>query len=221
MANVLDDNVRDQVRDVFADLQEPVQVLFFGKADDCLYCDDARQLIEEVAGLSDKLHVSIYDLEEDADIAAEYNVDKAPGLVIAGQNDADIEDFGVRYAGIPSGHEFSSLIHDLLLVSSRDSGLDQKTRDFLNNLTEPVYLQVFVTPTCPHCPRAVLLAHQMAIESELVQAEMVEATEFQDLAAKYFVSGVPQTTINHGAGRVVGGVAEGYLVEELQKVLAG
>ncbi len=54
----------------------------------------------------------------------------------------------------------------------------------------------------------------------MVTAEMVEATEFQDLAAKYYVSGVPQTTINHGAGRVVGAVPEGHLVAELERIAA-
>ncbi len=70
-----------------------------------------------------------------------------PGLVLAGREGEEIIDFGVRYAGIPAGHEFSSLIHDLVLVSGRDSGLDRKTRDFLGGLTQPVSLQVFVTPT--------------------------------------------------------------------------
>ncbi len=61
----------------------------------------------------------------------------------------------------------------------------------------------------------------MAMESEWVQAEAIEATEFQELAARHYVSGVPNTTINDGAGRVVGSVPEGKLVQELQRILAG
>jgi glutaredoxin-like protein len=220
MTELLNDEVKDQVRDIFADLSGPVHILFFGQEDDCQYCDDTHQLISEVVALSDKLQISTYDLGENADVAAQYNVDKAPGLVIAGQNGAGPIDYGIRYAGIPAGHEFTTLIHDILRVSSADSGLNEKTREFIKNLGEPLFLQVFVTPTCPHCPRAVLLAHQMAMESDLIQAEMVEATEFQELAAQYYVSGVPNTTINHGAGRVVGAVPEGHLVEELQGILA-
>jgi len=71
----------------------------------------------------------------------------APGIVIAGNEGGQITDFGVRMAGIPSGHEFSSLIQDLLLVSGRDSGLSPQTREMLKSVTEPVLLQVFVTPT--------------------------------------------------------------------------
>jgi thiol-disulfide isomerase/thioredoxin len=67
----------------------------------------------------------------------------------------------------------------------------------LKNLDKPLLLQVFVTPSCPHCPRAVLLAHQMAMENpQMIRAEGVEATEFPELANRFNVRGVPQTVIN-------------------------
>lgn len=86
-------------------------------------------------------------MQKDADSAKQYKVDKAPGLVIAGRDGERILDYGIRFAGIPSGHEFSSLINSLLLVSGRDSGLNQNTRQALSELTEPVDMLVFVTPT--------------------------------------------------------------------------
>lgn len=61
----------------------------------------------------------------------------------------------------------------------------------------------------------------MALESPFVQAEAVGAMEFPDLARRYDVSGVPQTTINFGAGRVVGAVPEAHLLAEIQHALAG
>jgi len=140
-------------------------------------------------------------------------------LVIAAKEGDQITDFGVRMAGIPSGHEFTSLIQDIVLVSNRDSGLNPQTREFLKELDKPILLQVYVTPTCPYCPRAVVLAHQMAMESPLVQAEMVEATEFPELAQRDNVSGVPQTTINSGKAHVVGAVPEPNLLAEIRRVL--
>jgi glutaredoxin len=82
-----------------------------------------------------------------------------------------------------------------------------------------VLLQVFVTPTCPYCPQAVVLAHQMALESPMVEAEMVEAMEFPELSNQFGVSGVPQTTINSGAGTVIGAVPEDSLLVEIQEAL--
>jgi hypothetical protein len=60
----------------------------------------------------------------------------------------------------------------------------------------------------------------MAMESPMVEAEMIEAMEFPELSARHGVSGVPQTTINEGAGMVVGAVPEEYLIEEIQRALS-
>ena len=62
-------------------------------------------------------------------------------------------------------------------------------------------------------------AHQMAMESPLVVAEGVEAMEFPELADRFHVSGVPQTTINAGAGTVVGSVPAGNLIAEIMRAL--
>ena len=66
-----------------------------------------------------------------------------------------------------------------------------------------------------------MLAHQMALESPMVEAEMVEAMEFPDLSNRFRVSGVPQTTINRGAGTVVGAVPEDNLLAEIMRAMDG
>ena len=145
---LLRDDIVKQVKDVFdSQLINPVEILFFGSKDDCEHCEDTRQLVEEVSAISDKLHMSIYDLQDHAELARQYHVSMTPGLVIAGKEADRIIDYGIRYAGIPSGYEFSSLIQDLVLVSGRDSGLAAETRAVLAELNKPVHLQVFVTPT--------------------------------------------------------------------------
>ena len=215
MTSLLNDEITTQVSEVFSHMQEPVQVLFFGKDEDCDYCDDTQQVLEEVTGLSDKIELNIYNLTEDKAIAQQFKMDRAPGFVIAGKEGEQILDYGIRYAGIPSGHEFSSLINTVLLVSGRDSKLGEDIRDMLKDLDQPVNMLVFVTPTCPYCPQAVVLAHQMALESPMIEAEMIEATEFPDLSMRFNVSGVPQTTINEGAGTIVGAVPEGNMIAEI------
>lgn len=64
-----------------------------------------------------------------------------------------------------------------------------------------------------------MLAHQMAMESPMVEAEMVEAMEFPELSTQHGVSGVPQTTINNGAGTVIGAVPEPHLLDEIKQAL--
>jgi alkyl hydroperoxide reductase subunit AhpF len=75
-----------------------------------------------------------------------------------------------------------------------------------------------VTPTCPHCPRAVTLAHRMAVENPHIRATCVEATEFMDLAQKYQVTGVPKTVVEGTNVEILGAVPEDAFVRE---VLAG
>lgn len=221
MTPMLDENVKKQVTELFAGFQSPVEILFFGSEDTsrCQYCGETAQLLEEVTALSDLLTFKRYDIDRDAEIAAAYKVDSVPSFVLVGREGDQLVDYGIRFKGIPAGHEFTSLVNDLLIVSQRNSNLSEETRQFLRELDQPVHLQVFVTPTCPYCPRAVVLAHQMALESPLVEAEMVEAMEFPELADQFNVSGVPQTTINMGAGTVIGSVPEKHLVEEIKAAL--
>jgi glutaredoxin-like protein len=220
MEKMLNDQIIKQLNEAFAAIEEPVQVLLFGSTEKCETCTETQQLLEEVTALSDKIELGVYDINENKDVASRFNVDHAPGIVIAAKDNADVKNLGIQFSGIPSGHEFSTLINDILIVSRRDSGLSETTREYLRTLDKPLHLQVFVTPTCPYCPRAVLLAHAMAMENpRMIRAEGVEATEFPELADRFNVRGVPQTVINSGAGTVVGAMPEQNLLAEIQKAL--
>ena len=220
MEKLLDKKTLEQIEEAFAGMENPVQVLYFGSQDQCETCSETQQLLEEVAAVHEKVQLSVYDLQQDRDVAEQFKVTNAPGIVIAANDDSIVRNLGVQFSGTPSGYEFSTLINDILAVSRRDSGLSNTTREFLRQLDQPLHLQVFVTPSCPYCPRAVLLAHQMAMENpQMIRAEGVEAMEFPDLARRFNVQGVPQTVINSGAGIVVGAVPEQNLLAEIVRVL--
>src|SRR5512140_1654860 len=129
MEKFLDEHVLSQVRAALAEVSLPVQILFFGSADNCEYCDGARQLLEELTATHSQLSLAVYDLQADHDVASRYHVDKAPGIVIAARDGDEVIDLGTRFSGLPSVHEFSTLISDILMVSKRDSGLSPKTRE--------------------------------------------------------------------------------------------
>lgn len=220
MEKFLNEKLLKQIEDAFAEIQEPVQILYFGSQVQCETCAETQQLLEEVAAVNAKVELTICDLQKDKDIAEKFNVTNAPGIVVAAKDEAEVRNLGVQFSGTPSGYEFSTLINDILAVSRRDSGLSDTTREFLKQLDQPVHLQVFVTPSCPYCPRAVLLAHQMAMENpQMIRAEGVEAMEFPELANRFNVQGVPQTVINSGAGIVVGAVPEQNLLAEIMRAL--
>lgn len=192
---MLKKDIQAQVQKEFARLDAPVKLVVFTQSFECQYCTETRELIEEVAELAPQLSVEIYDLVTDKALAEEYSIDKIPAVALVRGGEVE-RDYGIRFYGIPSGYEFSTLIQDIVMVSSGDSGLSEQTKAQLAKLEEPVHLQVFVTPTCPYCPPAVHLAHQLAMASDKVKADMVEAIEFPHLSNKYDVMGVPRTVIN-------------------------
>jgi len=141
------------------------------------------------------------------------NIDKIPAIAVLGPDDTD---YNIRFYGIPSGYEFMSLLEAIKLVSAGQAELEPETLAFLEALEEPLHLQVFVTPTCPYCPRAVVLAHQLAFASDKVRSDMVEANEFPQLSMRYNVMGVPRTVINEDVF-MEGAAPEQMLLEKLRE----
>lgn len=216
--SLLKEKDRQQLAKEFEALQNPVKILMFTQDKECQYCRETRSIIEEVAALSDKISFEVLDFVADKEAVTQYGIDKIPATVIMRGGETP-KDYGIRYYGIPSGYEFSSLVEDILMVSLGDSGLSAETKLLLSKLTQPLHLQVFVTPTCPYCPQAVRLAHQLALESDLVRADMVEAIEFPHLSMKYQVRGVPRTVINEVA-HLEGAAPEPMLLAKIREAIA-
>jgi len=139
---LLNDEIAGQVKEQLADLAGSVQLMMFTQTFECDYCTETRQLAEEVAGLSNQLTVEVYDFVADKEKAAELQIDKIPAIAVIGA-----EDYGVRFYGIPSGYEFTSLLHTIRAVSAGKAELSAEGMQSLAELTEPVHMQVFITPT--------------------------------------------------------------------------
>jgi glutaredoxin-like protein len=214
---LLKEKDRDYLAEQFETLPAPIKLIVFTQEFECQYCAETRQIAEELAALSEDITLEIYDLMADKEIAEQYGVDKIPATIVM-RGGQQPRDYGIRYYGIPSGYEFSSLIEDIKLVAGGDSGLSPQTKEWAAELKEAVHLQVFVTPTCPYCPQAVILAHQLAMESDHIRADMIEATEFPDLSMKYQVMGVPRTVINETV-HMEGAAPEPMLLAKLQQAI--
>lgn len=206
---LLQEKDKEHILKMFNGLDKEITITFFTQAIECQYCADTRQILEEVSSLSDKVNLKIYDFVADKEAVKKYNIDKIPATVIEAQHD-----YGIRFYGIPSGYEFSSLLEDIVDISNGDSGLSEESKALLKEIDKPLRLQVFVTPTCPHCPKAVRLAHKIAMENELVTADMVEATEFPHLSTKYNVRGVPRTMVGEDFP-IEGGLPENAFIQKI------
>ena len=88
---------------------------------------------------------------------------------------------GVKFNGIPAGHEINSFISALIEMSGLDIKYPADVLARIQKIDKPVNIKVFITLSCPHCPGAVQTAHRLAMLNPNVKAEMIEANTFQDL----------------------------------------
>jgi alkyl hydroperoxide reductase subunit AhpF len=135
---------------LFTDLESDVTITYFTQHDsplnvpgqECQYCRETRELLEEVTDISEKLHLSVKDFVRDEQEAQQQGITHIPAFVLQGQSKGQ-----VRFFGIPAGYEFATLVEDLLNVSRGTTSLSEKTRDALKGVNQHLHIQVFVTPT--------------------------------------------------------------------------
>jgi glutaredoxin-like protein len=190
-------------------LENPVKIVMFTQEVECQYCAQTRQLLSEIAALSDKIMLQIHDFVADAEKAKEYGVDKVPAIAIIGE-----KDYGVRFYGLPYGYELQTLLEGIITVSRARTDLSDSTKAKVREIKSPLHIQVFVTLTCPYCPMVASLAHKFAVESDLIKADVIEVGEFPHLGFKYGVMGVPKTVINEKV-EFVGALPEDLFLEHL------
>ncbi len=210
---MLDKKIEEEVRKIFEGLEKNVKLLVFTQDVECMYCEQNEELVRDISALTDKITFEVYDFVKDSEIVKKYGIDKIPAIVPL---DEDGRDYSIRFFGIPSGYEFSSLLESIKLLSTGNHGLSDDTVKKIEGLQVPVHLQVYVTPTCPYCPRAVVLSHKLAYVSDRIRGDMVEAIEFPHLANKYNVMGVPKTIINE-KDYIEGAVPEPVFVDKILK----
>ena len=223
---LLQEKDRIVVREKFEkELKDEVTILLFKKTSAgiwtpnededlvCRYCKETEELYKEVIELSDLLKLETYTIENNKEKFDEYKVERIPTAVIKGHNKGLI-----RFVGIPAGYEFTTLLEDLIDASKGKVDLKERNKRKVEAVKEPLHIQVFVTPTCPYCPRAVRIAHKMAFLNENILADMVEASEFPNLSEKYGVYAVPKIVVNDKV-EFEGALPEDQFIREVLKAV--
>ncbi|NLA79053.1 MAG: glutaredoxin [Erysipelothrix sp.] len=193
MEKLMNKEIQDQLREIFSSMVNDVTMVLFTKAGTCNTCAETRGLLSEVEELSDKIHLVEKDFEKDLDDVAKYNIEMVPSFVIL---DHKQEYHGVKFNGIPAGHEINSFIPALLEMSGVNQALPAELLERIEKIDQPINIKVFVTLSCPHCPGAVHNAHKLAMLNKNIEGEMIEAQTFMELSTKHNVTGVPKIVIN-------------------------
>lgn len=172
------------------ELRDEVGLSVFVGPENKAHCDFAVQLCQELSELDSRIVPTVY--QDGSKEASRLAITRTPTVLIGWD-----QGYKVKYTGAPIGEEAGGFIETIALVSRGESGLQEDSKTKLQNIDRHVSIQVYVAPDCPPCPHAVLIAHQVAIESKAwVQSECVETSQNMDLARQFNVSSVPLQVIN-------------------------
>ena len=189
---VLQDSDKETIQKKIVGLADNVELNVFTQELECQFCKETREMVLDLGTLSNKIKVKIFDFVRNEDEVREYNIKQIPAIAIVGK-----KDYGIKYYGVPSGYEIPTFIDAIIDVSKGRTSLPDTIKTRLAEVKKPVHLQVFVSPTCPYCPKAARTAYQFAIENENIHSDVIEMVEFPHLVQRYSIMSVPHIVINN------------------------
>ncbi len=214
----LPQDIISEVKNAVGELDKAVTIIFVGKDGACETCEITENLADDFATLfPDKINVKKLKLGDEE--LKKYGIDKAPALAIETQ-DGDFRN--IVFYGLPAGHELSSFIEAIKKMSTGKNAIpvSDTMKEKLKKIDKPVKIEVVVTPSCPYCPRAVILAHNFAYENpDYIRACMIEVYQFPEIGEKYNTSSVPQIRINENT-ETLGAIPENMLYDTIMQALS-
>ncbi len=177
---MIDANLQNQLRAYFTKLQHPV--VLKANLDDSKASMDMNTFLSEVSALSDQI---TYIKENDATV-------RTPSFQIT-RTDVDT---GIRFAGTPMGHEFTSFVLAVLQTGGHPSKATQEQIDQIRAISTPLHFEVFFSLSCHNCPDVVQALNLMAVLNPNIRVTSIDGAIFQDEAKQRNVMAVPTVFLN-------------------------
>lgn len=206
---LIDETTKQQVAKNLSNMENEVELLFFEANGQ--FTNEIKQLISEISEINHKVKISLNKVGDEKSL--KYNITEGPVIKFVSKHIKG----DVRMYGIPSGYEFALLLYMLNIAST--GKVDGQLVETSKKINKETKLEVFVSPTCPHCPSSAIVAFKLALLNENVKGYIYEVMEFQEKVQKYNVSGVPKTVINEGKHEYVGGYPEDIAAREILKTI--
>lgn len=192
MKKLLDEQTAEQVKEIFNEIKKEISLVYFTK-NECQNCNITEQLLNELSELSNSIKLTVHNISENEEVKQKYNIEDAPSYLIL---DSDNKQVGSTFYGVPAGHEFNTIITNIIDASDDQEFFEEETLEKINKIDKPVDIKVFVTTSCPHCPGAAINASRLAQLNPNIKATVYESQTFGEVAQKYNVSSVPKIVIN-------------------------
>jgi glutaredoxin-like protein len=191
---------RNEIEKILSEMNEKVTVMFFRDKE-----NQFESILDELSKISNKVIVEKY--YSNSEEVKKLDLKFFPSIIFK-------ERQNVRFIGLPLGYEFSVFLRDIVSISNNKIDLSLNVAKKISKIDKKINIKVFVTPSCPYCPKAVYIAHQFALLNNNIVSEMVESTEFPELAEKYEVYAVPKVVINEKV-EFEGSVPEDFFADKV------
>ena len=180
-----------QIKERMSKMDKAVKFILFITEKDPKSNEVMESFLGEMCASSDKLTLEKSIVEKEQEKSKEYGVYAVPCFALVAE-----EKRKVIYYGVPMGNEFSTFLLDIIDVSTGKPNISGDLVKKIEEIKEPMHLQVFVTDSCPHCPHAAKPAHDIAIINPNVQADVIDAAQFQPIAQAFRITSVPTTIVD-------------------------
>ena len=186
---MLDTNMKTQLQGYLERISQPVEIV--ASVDDSDKSREMLELLTDIGSASDLMQVEVR--RDDAQMKPSFAL-RRPGA-----------EAQIRFAGLPMGHEFTSLVLALLQTGGYPPKVDPAVIDTIRNLDGEYHFETFVSLTCQSCPDVVQALNLMAVQNPKVRHTMIDGAVFQDEVERRQVMAVPAVFLNgqpFGQGRM-------------------
>ena len=191
-SKLLNDGLRAQLKGVLARLEKNVTLVSIVDESNSKSIE-LRDLILDIADLDERVSAEVYNKGENVEVEKEIHADKYPVVALLDNNK---KYSGVKFHGVPGGHELNSFILAIYNLGSAGQQISEDTLNNIKKIDKDINIKVCVSLSCHLCPDVVVSSQRIAIENEKVEAEMIDISNFKEIKDKFKVMSVPAIIVN-------------------------
>ena len=192
-SSLLNDGLRAQLKGILSKIENEVTLVSIVDRNNTKSIE-LRDLVLDISDLGEKINAKIFNRGENKDVEEKINADKYPIVALLDEN----ENYsGIKFHGVPGGHELNSFILAIYNLGGSGQGIDKEVLDEIKKLDKKTNIKVCVSLSCHLCPDVVASAQRIAKENKNIEAEMIDLANFKDIKDEFKIMSVPALIVNN------------------------
>ena len=188
----LDDNIQNQLKDIFAKFDKKVKVVLI-KDPEIAKSTQMEEFLSEISSLSDKIDFQSLNKNENLELEKKIDAERFPTIAFF---DQDNNFKGVKFSTLPGGHELNSFILALYNIAGAGQKISEESKKKIDGISTPHKIKIGVTLSCSRCPESVQSAQRIAIENSNLDVEVIDVFTFPKFREKFEIMSVPAIIID-------------------------